>query len=102
MAEAQRAVAQAGTLPPGYELIWGGQYEHLQEAGKRLAMVVPVTLLLILGMLSVIFGALRPALLIFLNVPLGLSGGILADRICMCSPEPMATPALPTSPTTRG
>ena len=41
-------------------------------------MVVPVTLLLILGMLSVIFGALRPALLIFLNVPLALSGGILA------------------------
>ncbi len=78
VAEAQRAVAQAVTLPPGYELIWGGQYEHLQEAGKRLAMVVPVTLMLILGMLSVIFGTLRPALLIFLNVPLALSGGILA------------------------
>jgi cobalt-zinc-cadmium resistance protein CzcA len=78
VAEAQRAVAQAVTLPPGYELIWGGQYEHLQEAGRRLAMVVPVTLMLILGMLSVIFGTLRPALLIFLNVPLALSGGILA------------------------
>jgi cobalt-zinc-cadmium resistance protein CzcA len=78
VADAQRAVAQAVTLPPGYELIWGGQYEHLQEAGKRLAMVVPVTLMLILGMLSVIFGTLRPALLIFLNVPLALSGGILA------------------------
>ena len=78
VAEAQQAVAQAVTLPPGYELIWGGQYEHLQEAGKRLAMVVPVTLMLILGMLSVIFGTLRPALLIFLNVPLALSGGILA------------------------
>ena len=78
VAEAQRAVAQVVTLPPGYELIWGGQYEHLQEAGKRLAMVVPVTLMLILGMLSVIFGTLRPALLIFLNVPLALSGGILA------------------------
>lgn len=78
VAEAQRAVAQSVTLPPGYELIWGGQYEHLQEAGRRLAMVVPVTLMLILGMLSVIFGTLRPALLIFLNVPLALSGGILA------------------------
>lgn len=78
MAEAQRAVAQAVTLPPGYELIWCGQYEHLQEAGRRLAMVVPVTLMLILGMLSVIFGTLRPALLIFFNVPLALSGGILA------------------------
>ena len=71
-------MTQAVTLPAGYELIWGGQYEHLQEAARRLAMVVPVTLLLILGMLSVIFGAMRPALLIFLNVPLALSGGILA------------------------
>jgi cobalt-zinc-cadmium resistance protein CzcA len=57
---------------------WGGQFEHLQEAARRLTLVVPVTLLLILGMLSVIFGAMRPALLIFLNVPLALSGGILA------------------------
>ena len=78
VADAQQAVTQAVTLPVGYELIWGGQYEHLQEAARRLAMVVPVTLLLILGMLSVIFGAMRPALLIFLNVPLALSGGILA------------------------
>jgi cobalt-zinc-cadmium resistance protein CzcA len=78
VAEAQRAVSQAVTLPVGYELIWGGQFEHLQEAVRRLAMVVPVTLLLILGMLSVIFGVMRPALLIFLNVPLALSGGILA------------------------
>lgn len=78
VAEAQRAVAAAVTLPVGYELIWGGQYEQLQEAAWRLALVVPITLLLILGMLTVIFGAMRPALLIFLNVPLALSGGILA------------------------
>ena len=78
VADAQRVVTQAVTLPVGYELIWGGQYEHLQEAARRLAMVVPVTLFLILGILSVIFGAMRPALLIFLNVPLALSGGILA------------------------
>ena len=78
VAEAQQAVRQTVTLPVGYELTWGGQFEHLQEASQRLAMVVPVTLVLILGMLSVIFGAMRPALLIFLNVPLALSGGILA------------------------
>ncbi len=78
VAEAQQAVARAVTLPAGYELIWGGQYEHLQEAAWRLAAIVPVTLLLILGVLSVIFGSMRPALLIFLNVPLALSGGILA------------------------
>ncbi len=78
VAEAQHAVAQMGTLPPGYEVIWGGQFKHLQDASRRLAVVVPITLLLILGVLSVIFGAMRPALLIFLNVPLALSGGILA------------------------
>ena len=78
VAEAQRAVAQGVVLPPGYELAWGGQFEHLQDASRRLAVVVPLTLLLILGVLSVIFGAMRPALLIFLNVPLALSGGMFA------------------------
>ncbi|RJQ47335.1 MAG: efflux RND transporter permease subunit [Gaiellales bacterium] len=78
VAEAQQAVARSVALPPGYELKWGGQFEHLQEASRRLAVVVPLTLLLILSILSVIFGSMRPALLIFLNVPLALSGGILA------------------------
>lgn len=76
--EAQHAIRREVSLPTGYELTWGGQYQHLQEATTRLAMVVPITLLMILGVLSVIFGAMRPALLIFLNVPLALSGGILA------------------------
>jgi cobalt-zinc-cadmium resistance protein CzcA len=78
VAAAQQAVRKNITLPPGYELTWGGQFEHLQDATRRLLLVVPVTLLLILGMLSVMFGAMRPALLIFLNVPLALSGGIFA------------------------
>jgi len=78
VAEAQRTVAREVTLPTGYELTWGGQFQHLQEATNRLALVVPITLLMILGVLSVIFGAMRPALLIFLNVPLALSGGIVA------------------------
>ncbi|NOT97270.1 MAG: efflux RND transporter permease subunit, partial [Nitrospira sp.] len=78
VAEAQRLVAREVSLPIGYELTWGGQFQHLQEATNRLVVVVPITLLLILGVLSVIFGAMRPALLIFLNVPLALSGGIVA------------------------
>jgi len=76
--EAQQAVARTIAVPTGYELTWGGQFEHLKEASRRLAIIVPLTLLLILGVLTVIFGAMRPALLIFLNVPLALSGGILA------------------------
>ena len=76
--EAQGVVNRSITLPTGYYVLWGGQYQHLQDASRRLAVVVPLTLLLILSLLSVIFGAMRPALLIFLNVPLALSGGILA------------------------
>ncbi len=78
VAEAQRAVAQGVSLQTGYEMKWGGQFEHLREASRRLVIVVPVTLILILGVLSVIFGAMIPALLIFLNVPFALSGGMLA------------------------
>jgi cobalt-zinc-cadmium resistance protein CzcA len=78
VAEAQQIIGNRITLPPGYYMEWGGQFQHLQEATRRLAIVVPVTLLLILAILSVIFGALRPGVLIFLNVPLALSGGIFA------------------------
>ncbi|HEX9867077.1 MAG TPA: CusA/CzcA family heavy metal efflux RND transporter, partial [Candidatus Tectomicrobia bacterium] len=78
VAEAQRTVAREVSLPTGYELTWGGQFQHLQEAIRRLAIVVPITLFIILGVLSVIFGAMRPAMLIYLNVPLALSGGVLA------------------------
>ena len=77
VAEAQRVVRESVVLPTGYELKWGGQFEHLQEASRRLAVTVPIVVVLILGVLSVIFGALRPASLIFLNVPLALSGGML-------------------------
>jgi len=78
MTEAQQTIREKVSLPSGYYLEWGGQFEHLEEATQRLALVVPITLILILGMLSLIFGTLRPAFLIFLNVPLALSGGIFA------------------------
>jgi len=78
MDEAQKTIREKVSLPSGYYLEWGGQFEHLEEATQRLTLIVPVTLLLIIGMLSLIFGTLRPAFLIFLNVPLALSGGILA------------------------
>ena len=78
MKEAQQTIQERISLPSGYYLEWGGQFENLDEATRRLALIVPVTLLLIIGMLSLIFGTLRPAFLIFLNVPLALSGGIFA------------------------
>ena len=76
--EAQQAIEKTVHLPTGYYIEWGGQFRHLQEASDRLAIIVPITLVLIISVLSVIFGTIRPALLIFLNVPLALSGGIFA------------------------
>lgn len=65
-------------LPPGYRYELGGQFENLRRAEARLAIVVPLTLLLILGLLFATFKAIRPALLIFTNVPFGAAGGLLA------------------------
>jgi cobalt-zinc-cadmium resistance protein CzcA len=78
VAEARRAVASRLDLPPGYYVTWGGQFEHLEAATKRLLLAVPLALFLIFVLLYGAFGAARPALLIFLNVPMAATGGILA------------------------
>jgi len=65
-------------LPPGYYVQLAGQYEHLVSATERLAIVVPLTLALIFAMLYFTFHDLRSAALIFLNVPVAASGGLLA------------------------
>lgn len=65
-------------LPSGYYLEYGGQYENLARATTRLAIVVPATLGLVLLLLYLAFGAIRPALLIFVNVPVAATGGIFA------------------------
>ena len=76
--EAKQVIEKTIHLPTGYYIEWGGQFKHLQQAATRLSIVIPITLVLIIAVLSVIFGAMHPALLIFLNVPLALSGGLLA------------------------
>ncbi|MDP3723881.1 MAG: CusA/CzcA family heavy metal efflux RND transporter [Candidatus Omnitrophota bacterium] len=76
--EAQRAVATQVKLPSGYVVEWGGQFENLQRASARLAIVVPVALLLIFVLLYSTFGSIQPALLIYANVPMAATGGILA------------------------
>ncbi|MFO0410614.1 MAG: efflux RND transporter permease subunit, partial [Planctomycetota bacterium] len=78
VAQAQRIVEESVELPPNYILHWGGQFENLQEASKRLAIAVPVALLLIFSLLYVTFNSVRLALLIYLNVPIAATGGILA------------------------
>ena len=76
--EAQMRIANSVQLPPGYWLDYGGTFEQLESAGKRLALVVPFTLLMIVGLLLLAFGSLRDALIIFTGVPLALTGGVLA------------------------
>jgi cobalt-zinc-cadmium resistance protein CzcA len=76
--EAQIAINAQVKIPPGYWTDWGGQFENLAAATGRLAIVVPMTLLLIFVLLYSTFRAVRPAVLIFLNIPFAVTGGVLA------------------------
>ena len=76
--EAMRKVMDAVPLEPGYRLTWGGEFQNQQRAMQRLSIVVPAALLLILGLLAATFGGIRPALLVMVNVPLALIGGVFA------------------------
>jgi heavy metal efflux system protein len=78
IAEVQQTMRSQVEVPPGYWLDYGGTFEQLQSASRRLAIVVPVTLALILGLLWMAMGTLRDSLVIFSGVPLALTGGVLA------------------------
>ncbi len=78
VAEAQRRMGEAVTLPAGYSVTWGGQFENQQRATKRLAVVLPLSVLIIFGLLFSTFNSVPQALLILLNVPFALVGGIAA------------------------
>ena len=78
IADAQKRVKEKVALPAGYFLQWGGQFEQLERATQRLSIVVPLILLLIFILLYTMFNSTRLALLIYLNVPMALTGGILA------------------------
>ncbi len=75
---AREAVRKQVELPPGYWLAFGGSFEQLVSAAKRLSVIVPLTLLLIVAILYATFGDLRDALIVFSGVPLALTGGIAA------------------------
>jgi cobalt-zinc-cadmium resistance protein CzcA len=78
VAEGQQTIAEKVQMPPGYLINWGGQFELQQQANKRLALVVPVTLLIILFLLFMNFNSLKNTFLILLNIPLALVGGVVA------------------------
>ncbi|HEU4686123.1 MAG TPA: CusA/CzcA family heavy metal efflux RND transporter [Nitrospira sp.] len=74
--EAQKKIAQAVSLPPSYEIVWGGSFENMQRAMARLKIIVPLTVGIMFFLLYVSFNSFRYATLIILNLPLALIGGI--------------------------
>ncbi len=78
IAEAQKKVKEKIKLKHGYTMAWQGDFENQQRATKRLAQVVPISLLLIFILLITMFGNFKDALLVFLNVPFAIVGGIIA------------------------
>lgn len=88
VADTRAAIEREVELPPGYLVTYGGQFELAQAANRRLAVVIPITVLLIFGMLFASFNSVKEALLIILNIPLALVGGLLAllatGSACRC------------------
>jgi cobalt-zinc-cadmium resistance protein CzcA len=78
VAEAQTALDREVKLPPGYYVTWGGEFENQQRAMQRLYLVVPLAIFLIFLLLFASFGSLRHSLLIIINVPFALVGGVAA------------------------
>jgi cobalt-zinc-cadmium resistance protein CzcA len=78
VADAQAVIESSVDLPPGYLVTWGGQFRLQQEANRRFAVVIPATLLLVFLLLFGNFGSIRNSILILLNIPLALVGGVVA------------------------
>ncbi|WP_031337240.1 efflux RND transporter permease subunit, partial [Rhodopseudomonas sp. B29] len=77
-------------LPEGYSIVWGGQFENQQRAAARLAIVVPVALALVFLLLFATFVSMRQSLLVFINIPFALVGGVFSLLI---SGEYLSVPA---------
>jgi cobalt-zinc-cadmium resistance protein CzcA len=78
VADAKARIERAGVLPEGYTLDWGGQFENLADATARLAVLVPIVLVLIFVLLQASFQSVPTTLLVYSNVPLAVTGGIFA------------------------
>ncbi|MFT7561758.1 MAG: cobalt-zinc-cadmium resistance protein CzcA [Flavobacteriales bacterium] len=77
VADIQTKINDSVDIPAGYWVEYGGTYQKLQSASKRLTLVVPITLLMIVGLLFFALGSFKDALIIFTGVPLALTGGVL-------------------------
>src|SRR5262249_18356197 len=77
VADAQAQFARNVQLPPGYRVTWGGQFENFDRARQRLTVIIPITIGIIFLLLFITFGSAIDALLVLLNVPFSLSGGLI-------------------------
>ncbi len=77
VAEAQARIASRVKLPPGYRLEWSGEYGELKDAQRRLEIIVPVSLVLILGLLYSLFNSIKACLLSLTGIPFSVAGGVL-------------------------
>ena len=78
VAEAQRRIAENVKLPGGYRIEWAGEFDELQQAKIRLAIIVPISLILILTLLYLLFNSLRDSLMALAGIPFAVGGGVLA------------------------
>ena len=78
VSEAQDRISKNIKLPSGYRLVWAGEFGELQEAKDRLAVILPVTLVLIIGLLYAMFNSLVESLLALSGIPFAVAGGIIA------------------------
>src|SRR5215467_14256909 len=78
VADAQARVARQVKLPQGYRIVWAGEFESLQQAKKRLELIVPISLMLIIVLLYSLFGSVRQSFLALTGIPFAVAGGILA------------------------
>ena len=78
VAEAQQRIQQEIKIPAGYWINWGGTFEQLQSASKRLQIVVPISLMLVFILLYMMFNNLKDGLIVFTGIPFALTGGVLA------------------------
>ncbi len=78
VAEAKKRIQEAVSLPLGYYITWGGQFEHQESANRRLMIILPLSIFIIFVLLFTTFGNLRHSLLILMNLPFALSGGVFA------------------------
>jgi len=78
VSEASAVIEREVQVPAGYWTRWGGQFEQLQSAAKRLQIVVPVALLLVFGLLFMMFNNVKDGLLVFTGIPFALTGGVMA------------------------